>query len=192
MPADTDDPWLLRRALDGDADAWASIVDEFGGVMWHWARSAGLDRSEAEDVVQTVWFRLADKGKTIDDPRRLAGWLAITTKREAQARRRRLKRAEPIDDFEHDYDSAFPSDDASGARHDPEREAVAADLRRRLADAYWTLNDRCRELLSLVWNPALSYAAIAEAMDTTVGAIGPMRLRCLERLRSAAGVMSTG
>ncbi len=188
MSVDTDDPWRLRTALDGDVDAWSSIVDEFGGVMWHWARSQGLDRSEAEDVVQTVWFRLADRGNTIDDPRRLPGWLAITTKREAQARRRKLQRASPIDDLEHDYESAFTGDDSAGARHDPEDAAVAADLRSRLAEAYWKLSERCRELLTLVWDPAMSYAAIAEALETTVGAIGPMRLRCLERLRVTAGV----
>ena len=188
MQTDTDDPWRLLGALDGDADAWAAIVDEFGGVMWHWARSQGLDRAEAEDVVQTVWFRLADRGDSIDDPRRLPGWLAITTKREAQARRRKLKRAAPVDDLEHDYESAFQGDDSSTARHDPEGAAVASDLRRRLAEAFATLNERCRQLLTLVWDPALSYAAIAEALDTTVGAVGPMRLRCLERLRAAAGI----
>lgn len=191
MPADANDPWKLRMALDGDDVAWASIVDEFGGVMWHWARSAGLDRSEAEDVVQTVWFRLADRGTSIEDPRRLPGWLAITTKREAQARRRKLKRAAPIDDLEHDYESAFTGDDAAGTRHDPERAAVASDLRRRLAEAFSTLGERCRELLTLVWDPEMSYAAIAEAMGTTVGAIGPMRLRCLDRLRVAAGLVTS-
>ncbi len=188
MAVDNDDPWRLRTALDGDADAWASIVDEFGGVMWHWARSQGLDRSEAEDVVQTVWFRLADRGINIDDPRRLPGWLAITTKREAQARRRKLSRASPIEDLEHDYESAFSGDDSAGVGHDPEDAVVASDLRHRLADAYWKLSERCRELLTLVWDPAMSYAAIAETLETTVGAIGPMRLRCLERLRVTAGV----
>ena len=188
MPADADDPWGLRKALDGDAEAWAGIVDEFGGVMWHWARSAGLDRGNAEDVVQDVWFRLADRGDAIDDPRRLPGWLAITTRREAQARRRRLTRVSPIDDLEHDYDSAFRGEETPALRHDPEGAAVASDLKLRLADAFHSLNERCRELLTLVWDPSLSYAAIAEALDTTVGSVGPMRLRCLERLRAAAGV----
>ena len=188
MATDTDDPWRLRDALDGDAVAWAGLVDEFGGVMWHWARSAGLDRGDAEDVVQNVWFRLADRGHAIDDPRRLPGWLATTTRREAQSRRRRLRRVSPIDDLDHDYESAFRGEDTPGVRQDPEGAAVTSDLRRRLADAYWTLNARCRELLTLVWDPTLSYAAMAEAMDTTVGAIGPMRLRCLERLRIAAAL----
>lgn len=188
MAANTDDPWSLRSALDGDAVAWDGIVDEFGGVMWHWARSAGLDRGDAEDVVQNVWFRLADRGHAIEDPRRLPGWLATTTKREAQARRHRLRRVSPIDDLDHEYESAFPGEDTPAMRHDPESAAMSSDLRTRLTEAYWTLNERCRELLTLVWDPALSYAAIAEAMNTTVGAIGPMRLRCLERLRVAAGV----
>lgn len=186
--ADAQDPWGLRKALDGDAEAWASIVDEFGGVMWHWARSQGLDRGNAEDVVQDVWFRLADRGDAIEDPRALPGWLAITTRREAQARQRRLRRVAPIDDLEHNYESAFRGEDTPAHRHDPEGAVIASDLKQRLVDAYWTLSDRCRELLTLVWDPSLSYSAIADALDTTVGSVGPMRLRCLERLRIAAGV----
>ena len=186
MASDSDDPWGLRAALSGDADAWSRIVDEFNGVMWHWARSQGLGRADAEDAVQTVWCRLADRGSAIDDPRKLPGWLATTTRREAQSRRRRLRRATPVDDVGDDYRSAFRGHDGPGLRHDPEQAAVASDVEQRLVQAYWSLKDRCRELLALVWDSSLSYAAIAEAMDTTVGAVGPMRLRCLERLRKAA------
>ena len=188
MPSDADDPWDLRAALAGDVDAWSRIVDEFNGVMWHWARSQGLGRADAEDAVQNVWYRLADRGSAIDDPRKLPGWLATTTRREAQRRRRRLRRATPVDDVGDDYRSAFRGQDGSGLRSDPEQAAEAADVEQRLVDAYWSLKEKCRDLLALVWNPSLSYAAIADALGTTVGAVGPMRLRCLERLRKAAGL----
>lgn len=188
MPTESDDPWGLRIALAGDVDAWSRIVDEFNGVMWHWARSQGLGRADAEDAVQNVWYRLADRGSAIDDPRKLPGWLATTTRREAQSRRRRLRRSTPVDDVGDDYRSAFRGQDGPGLRHDPEQAAVASDVEQRLVEAYWSLKEKCRELLALVWDPSMSYAAIAEAMDTTVGAIGPMRLRCLDRLRNAAGL----
>lgn len=188
MSSDSNDPWGLRAALAGDADAWASIVDEFNGVMWHWARSQGLGRADAEDAVQNVWYRLADRGSAIEDPRKLPGWLATTTRREAQSRRRRLRRVVTVDDVDDNYQSAFRGQDGPGLRHDPEQEAVASDVEQRLVQAYWTLTERCRELLALVWDSSMSYLAIAEAMDTTVGAVGPMRLRCLDRLRGAAGL----
>jgi RNA polymerase sigma factor (sigma-70 family) len=188
MSSDSNDPWGLRAALAGDVDAWAGIVDEFNGVMWHWARSQGLGRADAEDAVQNVWYRLADRGSAIEDPRKLPGWLATTTRREAQSRRRRLRRVVNVDDVDEDYQSAFRGQDGSGLRQNPEQEAVASDIEQRLAQAYWTLTERCRELLALVWDSSMSYVAIAEALETTVGAVGPMRLRCLDRLRVAAGL----
>lgn len=183
-PADTlDDPWRLREALDGDVAAWTAIVDEFTSTMWHWARSAGLSREDAEDVVQSVWYRLADRGHAIDEPARLAGWLATTTKRAAwDVLRRRGRRPE----------SPGPTDVAEWQLPDvsagPAAQVEADDLSGRLVEAFGTLREKCRDLLSLLWEPDVSYDDISATLDMPIGSIGPTRARCLDQLRRAAGV----
>lgn len=50
--------------------------------------------------------------------------------------------------------------------------------------AFAELPDRCRELLSMLFaEPPASYAEISATLGVPVGAIGPNRGRCLDRLR---------
>jgi DNA-directed RNA polymerase specialized sigma24 family protein len=47
------------------------------------------------------------------------------------------------------------------------------------------LGDRCRRLLQLLYydTSVPSYADVAETLDMPIGSIGPMRARCLKKLR---------
>ena len=92
----------------------ANSVDSCG----RWPRSYRLGAS-TDDVVQTVWFRLAEHCGRIREPDRLAAWLATTTRNEAlrvvtKKRQRSLSRdvaeqAEPqcalLDELAVDYDT---------------------------------------------------------------------------------------
>ena len=183
----SDDPFRLGDALDGDEAAWNHLVGEFSTSMWHWARSYGLDRDDAADVAQMVWFKLKDKGHTIEDRRRLAGWLATTTKREAISMvRRRSVRIRHIDMT----DEAMPEPVALPNIGDPYQSARLSELHQALAAAYRSLSDRCRQLLALCWDDSLTYADMAQMLDVSVGYIGPTRRRCLDQLRAEAGLTS--
>ncbi|MFI5386177.1 MAG: RNA polymerase sigma factor, partial [Fimbriimonadales bacterium] len=60
-------------------------------------------------------------------------------------------------------------------------QAERADLVRRYVGA---LNDRCRELLSMLYlRDDPSYIEVAEKLGMPIGAIGPTRARCLDKLR---------
>ncbi|HEX3488262.1 MAG TPA: hypothetical protein VHU92_02935, partial [Streptosporangiaceae bacterium] len=60
----------------------------------------------------------------------------------------------------------------------------AAERDAALRAAFAELPGGCHQLLSmLVSDPPCSYAAISSTLDMPVGSIGPMRARCLERLR---------
>ena len=61
-------------------------------------------------------------------------------------------------------------------------------LTRERNDALWsalaTIGERCQALLRLLAAPEPpSYEEIAAALDMPIGAIGPTRARCLEKLR---------
>lgn len=186
MSHDDADPWRLRAALADDVEAWTFLVDEFSTTMWHWARSYRLSREDAEDVCQTVWYLLRDKGHTIDDPRKLPGWLATTTRRAALAVARRRQRpgdaALSLDANDSALAERLVTDEAS------EEHVEANDLRQRLVEAFAQLSEKCRELLSLLWEGRFSYQEVADMLGVTIGSVGPNRLRCLAKLRSFAGV----
>ena len=74
---------LLTRVIAGDERAWDEVVDRFAGLVWSVARSYRLSSAATDDVVQTVWLRLAEHCSRIRQPERLASWLATTTRNEA-------------------------------------------------------------------------------------------------------------
>jgi DNA-directed RNA polymerase specialized sigma24 family protein len=87
----------------------------------------------------------------------------------------------------------MPSETAAAA---VEQELIEAERNAALRSALAELPDRCRELLSmLISDPPTAYAEISAALGIAVGSIGPIRARCLDRLRRSphlAGYLSDG
>src|SRR5205823_5886540 len=91
---------LLERARDGrDAAGLNAIVAELSPLLWQVARSQGLDRDTAEDVVQTTWLSLLRHLDTIRSAGALTGWLVTVTKREAWRVRRAGRGEQQMEDW---------------------------------------------------------------------------------------------
>jgi len=165
---------LAARA--GDKSALDVIVAELSPLVWHISRGVGLDRTAAEDVVQTVWLALLRNLDKVAEPKALVGWLVITTKREAvRTRRRGTAQGDlPQEAAEHVH-STEPM---------PEAEVLRDERDHRLWSAFHRLPARCQELLRLtVLQGRANYQVVAEAMEMPRGSIGPTRGRCLQNLR---------
>ena len=80
---ESDNAALLARVVDGEESAWNELVERFAGLVWSVARSFRLSSATTDDVVQTVWLRLAEYSSRIREPDRLAAWLATATRNEA-------------------------------------------------------------------------------------------------------------
>jgi RNA polymerase sigma factor (sigma-70 family) len=177
---------LVQAAANGDRAAWDEIVDRFGGLVWATARAYRLSRADAADVAQTTWLRLVEHLDRIRDPERLPGWLATTARNESLRHLRLQARERPSDDAQL---LELPSDEA------PDLALLANERAVALWRAFARLAERCQALLRLlvsVTEP--SYEEIGAALDMPVGAIGPTRMRCLEKLRQelARGAASPG
>jgi RNA polymerase sigma factor (sigma-70 family) len=181
MPSEREEPdppglaELIDRARAGDAAAWAAVVDRFTSLLWSVCRRHRLSDADAEDVCATVWLRLVERLDTIRTVEALPGWLSTTTARECLAVLRRHGRVRPVDGADLDGSAETP-DMAAGLIAEAERSA----LRLAFAD----LPERCRRLLGMLFaDPPPAYTQVSAAMEMPVGAIGPTRQRCLDRLR---------
>jgi RNA polymerase sigma factor (sigma-70 family) len=169
---------LLARAGRGDQAAWDALVDRYTNLLWSVGRAHRLDTADAGDVVQTVWLRLVEHLDRIEDPDRLPGWLVTTARREC-LRLLRHRGREVLggpDDAAFDVvDELLPALDA--ALLEQERDVV-------LWQCFGQLSERCQRLLRvLMAAEPPSYAEVSAALGTPIGAIGPTRMRCLDRLR---------
>lgn len=50
---------LIARAKRGDTDAWNTMADLYGPLVYRWARQAGLQDSDAADLMQDVFVDVA-------------------------------------------------------------------------------------------------------------------------------------
>jgi RNA polymerase sigma factor (sigma-70 family) len=160
---------LVRRARSGDETAWSHLVSHCGDLLWSIARSYGLDRSAADDVVQIVWLRLVERIDTLRDPDAVIGWLVTTTRREAA---RALARVNP----------PFPVVGLADPVPGPEHVTTARDTLSEVARALRTMPPRCRNLLRLLALQTLTHTEIAAILRIPVGSVAPTRSRCLAAL----------
>ena len=165
---------LLRRVVDGDQRAWDELVGRFGGLVWSVARGYRLG-ALTDDVVQTVWLRLAEHCDRIREPERLAGWLATTTRNEALRVARKQQRSLSMRDLPEQVDASVSLLDEL---------AADSDTLVHVLEAFGRLPDKDRELLRLLCTvPPLDYATIADMLGRSIGSIGPSRNRALAKLR---------
>jgi RNA polymerase sigma factor (sigma-70 family) len=165
---------MARAAAKGDAAAWEWVVARFHTRLLSVARSQGLAHHDAEDAAQATWIRLTRHIGRLREPGSIAAWLTTTAQREGLRIRRRAPREQLTGDFE--FEVAVEAD------HD--RELLAGVRSTALERALSDMPERHRELMrALVSEPAPSYAEIAARLGVPIGSIGPIRGRCLARLR---------
>ncbi|MEU4226550.1 sigma-70 family RNA polymerase sigma factor [Nonomuraea sp. NPDC026600] len=175
---------LVRAAADGDAGAWKELYQRHSGLVWAVARAYLVNGSDAQDVCQTTWFRLAEHLTRLRDPDKVGAWLASTARHEALRVIRASGRATPVSDMEL---LGMDIDERSPEHLILEAEEAIADAERALVmwGAFEELSDRCRRLLRLlIASPRPTYQEIASGLGIAVGSIGPIRARCLQRLRT--------
>src|ERR1700755_839619 len=73
---------LMRRAANGDPQAWEGLIDRYGRLIWSITRDFKLVESDAADVFQTTWMRLIEHIERIQHPDRVGSWLAATARNE--------------------------------------------------------------------------------------------------------------
>ncbi len=166
----------MVAARAGDRRALNALIADLTPLVWHVARGHGLDRDTAECVVQAVWLALPRHLGRLEDPRALAGWLVVATRREARrtwppARREAALRDAPAELVsEHGL---------------PEDADLVDDRDHRLWRAFGRLSQRCQELLRLgVLTGRPEYRPVAAALSPRRGGVGPERGRCLDVLRA--------
>ena len=170
----TSDAELLRRCGTGDATAWDQLVARYERLVFSVAMRNGLSREDAAEVTQTTFIALLKSLGQVRDDERLSYWLMTVARRQAWRVRSRSDREHPVPDPDGDA-----SEDPIGAW---ERVAV-------VHDALAQIGLPCRDLLfALYFDQATpSYAEISERLGRAIGGLGPMRARCLEKMRVLIG-----
>jgi RNA polymerase sigma factor (sigma-70 family) len=188
MLAMRDDPSVTRlvtSARAGDNEAWDALVERYAPLIWSICRRYRLTDADAADVGQNVWLYLVGQLDKLRDPAALAGWLVTATRRECG---RALRTARGLQAAGHELDlETIPDKEAVTA----EEGLLAAERHAALREALTRLPPCYQQLLTfLVADPPVSYAQISIRLGIPVGAIGPTRGRCLDKLRRDPAIVA--
>lgn len=183
-PASENGPARWQRAADlfdvwreGDGRAMDELVRLMTPVLWHVVRAYGLERTLAEDVVQTTWLQLVRGQGSIADSRAVSAWLTTTARREAWRVGKAQGRVDTTDTD--DLDILLPEQQSA------EEHATLSDEKRRLWSAVTRLAERCQRLLRVIaFDDRPDYTRLAADLAMPIGSIGPTRQRCLAKLRA--------
>lgn len=174
------DEQLIAACRSGDALAWDAMVERYQRLVYTIPARYGLTPTEIDDVFQSVWLSLLRNLSNLHDPSRVSAWLVTTARRECWERRRGS-------DYERTVSSDMDSVLSETVGDDLSPEDMVAQFRehQQLREAIKKLGERCQELLWMLYfdSTVPSYADVADRLDTPIGSIGPMRARCLKKLR---------
>jgi RNA polymerase sigma factor (sigma-70 family) len=169
---------LIASARTGDERAWSALIERYAPLVWSICRQHGLSDADAEDAGQNVWLQLVRQLDQIREPAALPGWLVTTTRRTCARLRRAgegpLSRGRCLD--------ADLVPDTQGEA--VEWDMLQAERHAALCEAFADLPPSHQQLITmLITDPPVPYAEISARLGIAVGSIGPIRARCLDRLR---------
>ncbi|MFF5968990.1 RNA polymerase sigma factor [Streptomyces collinus] len=180
----TDAGALVQAAAEGDAAAWKALVEGLSPLVWSVVRAHRLSDADAHEVYQTAWFRFAQHLGRIREPGKAGAWLASTARHECLKVIRSAQRLTLTDDPRL-LDRVSADGTPEQSLLDAEEAAAQSERVRRLWQEFEELGERCRQLLRvLMATPPPSYQDVSAALGIAVGSIGPLRQRCLRRLRA--------
>lgn len=172
-PAELGD--LVARARRGEASAWEALVRGTSNAVYRGLAAFDVATEVREELYHETFVKLVERIDTIEHPAALPAWLMTTARNQALQHLRKRAKTVPVAELPEEA-STISLDEA--LLDDEMRVAVARAFRR--------LSSACQRLLRLLTvTPSLSYAEIADLIETPIGSLGPQRLRCLNQLRLA-------
>jgi RNA polymerase sigma factor (sigma-70 family) len=181
-------PELVAGALAGHQAAWNALVERLERVVWKSVNMMTYDHDIRDDAFAATWLRLAERLGTVREPEKLPGWLATTACNEVRQilRQRSRTNVSLTDSFGAgstglgDLLDSLTGDDGEHASS-----MVLDESRRHVRAAFARLDDNCRELLTVLVlaDPPIPYEVASEQLGRPIGALGPSRRRCLEKMK---------
>lgn len=169
------DSEIWEAVLAGDGGAWRALVRRYQALVNTVAVRAGLSVADAADCFQQTWVALFEHRHKLQDPTRIASWLVTTAKREAirLSQRSRRELAEEA--------MGEPADESPLA----DEMLVQLERQAQLEAAMKHLDERCAKLVEMMFFAPedWTYEQIAEKLGIAFNSLGPIRQRCLGRLK---------
>ncbi len=192
MPTDATDEQLMLRFQGGEAGAFELLLRRHRGPAFSFLVRLTGDRPRAEDLLQETWLRVVTAAPRWEPRARFRTWLYTVARNLAadEARRRALRRADPLD--APGPGGASPAEALADGAPGPDLAADGALLRPRLEAALAALPEEQREVFLLREYAGVPFAEIAEITGVPAPTVKSRMRYALEGLRRTLEGLGVG
>ncbi len=181
---------LIRRVLDGDADAFEPLVREHQTKVYHLAYRMLGNEEDAADAAQEALIRAYTSLSGFREESRFSSWLYRLTNNVCLDMLRRRGRQNTVSLVTEDEDGEETEREIPDESADPALLAERAEDARLVREAIASLPPDCREILTLREIGGLSYEELAAALQLEPGTVRSRLNRARKKLRDA--LLATG
>jgi RNA polymerase sigma factor (sigma-70 family) len=172
-----EDQILVQECLRGNESAWSALIDKYKNLIFSIPIKRGLSRDNAADIFQSVCLLLLSELPHLREPRALTAWIIQTTFHKCVRYSKEIQRYVELDSQQE------PATSISGEM--PDELLIELEREQMVREAVAVLSSECKRLIDALFYhaPPASYDSVATALDMPKGSIGPIRMRCLDRVR---------
>ncbi len=166
---------LVRRAVQGDTEAFAALYDRFMGRVYRYVRYLVRDQNDAEDIAQEVFiraWRALHRYRETGAP--FAAWLIAIAHNLAVNHLKAKKGNVSLGDID------IPT---NAAEANPEAMTEASFNREGVRSAVLKLSREKQRVILMRWIEGFSYSEIAQFLNKSEGAVRVIQYRALADLR---------
>lgn len=172
------DARLVRRAREGDRDAYETLVRRYLNTAYAVALAELADRGDAEDAVQDSFITALERLDDCRDPAAFAGWL----RRIVRNRARSVGRRERVRDTD-----ALESAGTAASSRDPGRDLDRSEMRHSLQTALMTLTEVQRRVVLMHDLEGYRHREIAVELEIPEGTVRSHLFLARRALREQLG-----
>lgn len=169
---------LMALVASGDVEAFSDLYDEISGLVYGLGLRVARSRVIAEEITQEVFITLWERADSFDPERgSVKAWISTMTHRRAVDA---VRRAQSARDRE---DRILPDRPFDGV----EESVIAGDERDRVRGALAGLTDLQYEAIEMAYYQGLTYAEVANRLDSPLGTVKSRMRDGLHKLRAIMG-----
>jgi len=170
---DLPDPFLLARAIQGDAEAFGDLYERYLDEIQRYVFYRVANRFDAEDLTETVFLKAWEALPSFESSIvNLRAWLY------------RIAHNVVVDHYRSARETTELSPKYLHDRHpSPEHQIQDRDLRQQLTDMIKSLDPNLQQVIVCRFVSGLSHAETGQIMGIKEGHVRVLQLRALQKLR---------
>jgi RNA polymerase sigma-70 factor, ECF subfamily len=168
---------LVVAAWDGDKEALQRLLQANWGWLKGLVYSVLGGAQDLDDVMQEICVRVIQSIRTLRDPERFRGWLAVLARRTAMNYHHR--RPQKVIAFDATTFPEYAEDDVD----DPLEGIEKKEMYGRVLEAVQRLPEKYREVFLLAHTGELTYAQMAEVLEVPITTMQIRLVRARQMIR---------